>query len=89
MVELEVTGEEIVIPSTNGIYIDELRLHPTDAVMTTYTYLPLIGITSITDPRNSTSYYDYNDFGKLKTIKDEDGNILETYEYNYASEDSF
>jgi YD repeat-containing protein len=51
------------------------------AQVTTWTYLPLVGVTSITDPSGRTVTYDYDNAWRLKSVKDEDGNILETYEY--------
>lgn len=48
----------------------------------TYTYNPLIGITSITDPRGEVTYYIYDDFNRLKYIKDANSNILKEYQYN-------
>ncbi len=63
--------------------IDELRLHPAEAQMTTYTYEPLIGMTSQCDARNAVSYYQYDGFKRLSVIRDQDGNIIKTYDYNY------
>lgn len=63
--------------------IDELRLFPSGAQMTTYTYEPLIGITSITDVNNITTYYEYDALGRLKFIKDFNQNIVKMIEYNY------
>ena len=47
--------------------------------MTTYTYDQLIGTTSVTDPNNVTILYDYDDLGRLKTVKDHDNNVVMTY----------
>jgi len=55
--------------------------------VTSYTYDPLIGVTSITDPTGYTSYYVYDDFNRLQYIKDKDENVLEKYKYNYALEE--
>jgi len=63
--------------------IDELRLYPAGAQMTTYTYSPLIGITSQCDAGSRITYYEYDGLGRLQDIKDQDGNILKTYEYQY------
>ena len=54
------------------------------ALVTTYTYKPLVGVETITDPNGRTITYNYDDFGRLKEIQNQDGNILKSYEYNYA-----
>lgn len=84
LVEKTITSSGLSISGSN-IIVDELRLHPSDAMMTTYTYSPMLGIISQTDPRNNTISYEYDGMGRLKTIKDEDGNILEHNEYNYST----
>jgi YD repeat-containing protein len=56
----------------------------TDNVMiTTYTYMPLIGMTSSTDENGITTYYEYDSFGRLKLIKRDDGKVLKAYDYHY------
>lgn len=62
---------------------DEIRVYPQGAQMTTYTYKPGIGISSITDTNNVISYYEYDSFGRLNLIKDEKGNVQKNYSYNY------
>ena len=54
-----------------------------ESQVTTYTYDPLIGVTSITDPRGATIYYEYDDFNRLKHVKDKDGHILSENDYHY------
>lgn len=53
------------------------------AQVTIYTYRPYVGISSVTDMNNRTTYYDYDKFYRLADIKDFNGNILKTYQYNY------
>jgi YD repeat-containing protein len=68
------------------INVDEVRVCPEDAFMTTFTYDPLVGMTSQTNPQGFTIYYEYDDLGRLKYIKDHEGNVLEAYDYHYAEE---
>lgn len=68
---------------SGSTYIDELRVYPSNAQMTTYTYDPIYGITSITDPAVFTTYYEYDTYGRLKFIKDKDGFIQKVNQYNY------
>ncbi|WP_166670584.1 DUF5977 domain-containing protein, partial [Flavobacterium sp. 270] len=59
---------------------------PADAFASTYTYNPLIGVTSVTDPKEISSYYEYDTFGRLKFVKDKDLNVLQKYCYNYKGD---
>lgn len=63
--------------------LKELRNQYPNFLITTYTYDPLIGVTSITPPNGLTQYYTYDGFGRLKEVKDEQGNILSENEYHY------
>ena len=74
------------ISAGTSVWFDDIRLHPSASQMTTYTYDPLIGMTSATDPNNRTTYYEYDDFGRLALVKDQDKNILKKICYNYAGQ---
>lgn len=54
-----------------------------DIQVTTYTYKPLVGMTSKTDPNGSTISYEYDNFGRLRYVKDHNGKIMEEYGYHY------
>lgn len=66
-------------------FITTLRKKVTEAggYVTTYTYKPLVGITSETSPNGNTVYYEYDAFGRLKNVKDINYKTLKSYEYNY------
>lgn len=66
--------------------IDELRLYPVNAQMTTYTYDAAVGVTSKTDPNNVTTYYEYDLLGRQKIVRDTNQKILKTLKYHYKGE---
>jgi YD repeat-containing protein len=68
-----------------GSRLDEIRVYPEGAQMTTYTYNLLEGLSSVTDPNNITTYYTYDAFGRLEYTKDDKGNILRKHEYKYVN----
>ncbi|MEN2401077.1 DUF5977 domain-containing protein [Flavobacterium sp. MC2016-06] len=68
----------------NGL--SALRNLLTTAFISTYTYNPLIGVTSVTDPKGISSYYEYDNAGRLKFVKDKDLNVLQKYCYNYKGQ---
>lgn len=53
------------------------------AMVTGYIYSPLIGVKAIIQPNGLTEYYEYDSAGRLKQIKDHEGNVLKKIEYNY------
>ncbi|MBK7173651.1 MAG: hypothetical protein IPH84_10570 [Bacteroidales bacterium] len=73
----------VEISASSTAYIDDLRFHPMDAQMKSYTYKPLFGVTSISDQNNKPTYYEYDPFGRLNLVKDENLNILKKTDYHY------
>ncbi len=54
-----------------------------NSLVTTYTYKPLIGITTTTDSKGLVTTFEYNGFGQLKNVKDQNGNITKNYNYHF------
>ncbi|MGN8071589.1 hypothetical protein [Mucilaginibacter sp. 22184] len=71
---------------TGGDAYDDIRIYPRDAQVTTYTYDPLVGMTSSTDPKGETTTYEYDNFQRLLNIKDKDGNIVKSFTYHYSGQ---
>ncbi len=64
------------------------------ALVSTYTYKPLVGATSMTDPSGIVTYYDYDGLGQLKEVYYYEGNVVsaankrvvQQYKYNYRNQ---
>jgi len=86
--EHKVTGASTVSINsiTGGGDIDELRIYPATAQMKTYTYNPSLGVSSVCDPDNHVTYYQYDGFNRLKVVKDQDNNVIKTVQYHYQGE---
>lgn len=63
--------------------LNQIRNDLPDAQIITYTYDPLIGVTSSTQPNGETTYYEYDSFNRLKFIKNSEKKILKENEYHY------
>jgi hypothetical protein len=83
--EHHVTGQSVIQINGTGS-IDELRLYPSGAQMNTYTYAPLIGMSSQCDVASRVTYYFYDGLRRLSYVKDQDGNIVKTYHYHYKGQ---
>lgn len=68
-------------------FVDEIRFHPSDALMTTYTYDPVFGSTSISDPTGMTLKYEYDKLGRLITETDQQGNIGKKTNYHFKDDE--
>jgi hypothetical protein len=78
LVTLSASG---TVTISGTVSIDELRLYPSNAQMSTMTYHPAIGITSECSPSNKISYYKYDGFSRLYQVTDQQNNILRTVQY--------
>lgn len=74
----------MVTPNGTTLKNGSLQRALPNSQVTTYTYKPLIGVISSTDPAGLTTTYEYDTFGRLAKIKDPDGHVIESYEYNYT-----
>jgi Family of unknown function (DUF5977) len=80
----EVVGNSSI--SISGIgFIDEVKLYPKNAFITTNTYEPMIGVTSECNSNNIITYYDYDIANRLVSVRDIDRNIVKNLAYNYGN----
>ena len=81
-----VTANSASVAITGSGSIDEVRLYPLGAIMTTYTYIPLLGMSCQSDANGRISYFEYDELGRLSVVRDQNRNILKRYCYNYAGQ---
>ncbi len=88
-------SSEITNPGNGSNYtvndgiIDELRVYPTDALMTTNTSEIGIGMTSQTDANGISIYMEYDKFNRIAKLYNQDKKIIKKYDYNRASEELY
>jgi hypothetical protein len=73
----------ISIAVASGERLDDVCFYPATAQMKTFTYGPMVGMTSMTDEKGETTYYEYDSFQRLKNVRDKDQNLLKSYDYHY------
>lgn len=80
--------KNVSVTGTEQQLIDELnqlRLNLPNSMVTTYTYEPLIGIHTVTDPRGVKTTYELDNQSRLRFVKDQFGNILSENQYHYKN----
>jgi len=76
---LPVNSTSVTVSSATTKNIDELRLYPFDAFMTTVAYDPGVGVVSQCSPNNEIAYFEYDGLSRLVNAKDEDLNIIKNH----------
>ncbi|HEY0057633.1 MAG TPA: hypothetical protein VGB56_00775, partial [Flavisolibacter sp.] len=66
------------------VWFDDLRLHPSSAQITTYTYDAFVGTTSESDVNSLPTYYEYDGHNRLLLVRDKDQNIIKQFDYKYG-----
>ena len=55
-------------------------------MVTTMTYKPMVGMTTITEPKGDVQTFEYDNLNRLKKIFDKQGHLLKEYDYKYHSQ---
>ncbi|KFF13782.1 hypothetical protein B0A62_13610 [Flavobacterium hydatis] len=63
--------------------LKDLRSALPAAMLTTYTYVPLVGVSTITDPKGYKMIYTYDTANRLQFVKDAEGKLLSENQYRY------
>lgn len=85
---------QVAVPDVTKLKSLRKNTNLKDAFVSTFTYQPLVGVTSMTDPSGMTTYYNYDGLGKLVETYYYEGNVvssdkkrtLQQYEYHYCNQ---
>jgi YD repeat-containing protein len=81
------TDSTVLSDSSISSALDALRSSTTlaAAMITTYSYVPLVGPASITDPKGDKIFYTYDAAGRLIMTKDKENKIISENVYHFKS----
>lgn len=73
--------------SDSGIQqaVTTLRNQIPNAMISTFTFDPLVGLTGKTDPNGLIHNYEYDGFGRLEFVRDHNNYIVQEYKYSYKN----
>jgi hypothetical protein len=71
----------------DGVGVDDVRVYPKDALVKSFTYDPFGEMTSSVSESGYTLIYDHDTFSRLKTVRNERGEIIKNYTYHYKQSD--
>jgi hypothetical protein len=81
-----------IVDSTDGVHIagasikaDEMRLYPVGAIMQTMCYDEKGQVNTRTDHNMRSQFYEYDEWGRFKILRNHDKDILQHYEYKVAN----
>jgi YD repeat-containing protein len=72
-------------PNETALRTGALQEALPDALVTTYTYKPLVGVRTVTSPNKVVTTYNYDAFGRLQSIVDGANKTVESYDYHYKN----
>ncbi len=67
------------------IALNAIRTAFPNAMITTFTYKPLVGISTVTDPKGIVNYYKYDSNNRLEFVKDNEGKIISENLYHFRN----
>ena len=82
LVQRDYTTDNLVL---NEPYpVDDIMVYPEGTFFSTYAHFPLVGSTAQCAPGNQLTYYEYDNFQRIKTVRNRENFILTKYNYQSA-----
>lgn len=66
--------------------LNKIRTAYPNAMVTTYSWIPSVGVSRIVDPRNDRKSFEYDALGRVVLIRDSRGNVLKKFCYTYTGQ---
>jgi YD repeat-containing protein len=67
-------------------FLGSLRSSLPSSQVSTFSYRPLIGLSTSMDPKGMKTSYSYDGFGRLKTVKDHRGQVVKALDYHFMNQ---
>ncbi len=77
-----------IVWTSDGLYPASVTEGGPGGLTTLYEWRPLVGMTKKTDPSGRYQTFEYDAHGRLVAIKDEQGNLVQRYEYNVVTDNN-
>ena len=77
------TPYSLHITASSSNPIDHIRLYPTDCAAASFTWWPTGELRCRVDGDGLVETYEYDTQGRLTVVRDNDGNVVKRYSYNY------
>lgn len=77
------TAYSSTVTKSGATRLDEIRVYPAGTTVTSYVLGYNAQPITVNDPNNVVTTFEYDKLGRLKQKKDEAGNILQAYDYNF------
>lgn len=85
-VDITVLADPLSSSSAKKTELDKLRTGLPMALVSTFTYDPLVGVIATTDPKNYTMSYEYDGLNRLEYVRDGEGKLISENKYNYKNQ---
>jgi Family of unknown function (DUF5977) len=88
-VSAALNGGNVATPASDATMRSTLNsirtgLTGSPALVNTYTYTPLVGMTSKTDPMGKPGYFVYDGLNRLSQVMDINSNVVKLFNYNFS-----
>ncbi|MUP40118.1 DUF6443 domain-containing protein, partial [Labilibaculum euxinus] len=81
---LEMTAQNATYQEISNGKAEDLRKNLPKAIIASANYSPEGFLLNQTDANGYSVYYEYDDFGRLKLLRDHDKNLIKAYDYQYG-----